>query len=232
MSQSPSTTPFFVVVHTDICQLPTIVELAPSMSYSTRTRRSAASSAEAAIRRSIPEPSASSTPRRRALAKSVSYAEVPIGTDDPEPSEHSSDGEGQDTDPMNLQPADAEADDEDAEGEDDIVMEDGNGKCRSILKTRASTEVDGKYQTTKSKKTMMMRNLSKWGRREDKRLGLSALEGVEVDQEDEVVVGRLRDQLDRAERIQRTRIQHKRMESIGRWQGSGDVSFEIGRWEI
>lgn len=202
------------------------------MSYSTRTRRSAASSAEAAIRRSIPEPSASSTPRRRALAKSVSYAEVPIGTDDPEPSIHSSDGEGQDTDPMNLQPADAEADDEDAEGEDDVVMEDGNGKCRSILKTRAFTEVDSNYQTTKSKKTMMMRNLSKWGRREDKRLVPSALEEVEDDQEDEVVVGRLRDQLDRAERIQRTRIQHKRMESIGRWQGSGDVSFEIGRWEV
>jgi hypothetical protein len=202
------------------------------MSYSTRTRRSAASSAEAAIRRSIPEPSASSTPRRRALAKSVSYAEVPIGTDDPEPSEHSSDGEGQDTDPMNLQPADAEADDEDAEGEDDIVMEDGNGKCRNILKTRAFTEVDSNYQATKSKKTTRMKNLSKWGRRDDKRLVPSALEEVEDDQEDEVVVGRLRDQLDRAERIQRTRIQHKRMESIGPWQASGGVSFEIGRWEV
>jgi hypothetical protein len=202
------------------------------MSYSTRTRRSAASSAEAAIRRSIPEPSASSTPRRRALAKSVSYAEVPIGTDDPEPSEHSSDGEGQDTDPMNLQPADAEADDEDAEGEDDIVMEDGNGKCRSILKTRAFTEADSNYQATKSKKTTRMKNLSKWGRRDDKRLVPSALEEVEDDQEDEVVVGRLRDQLDRAERIQRTRIQHKRMESIGPWQASGGVSFEIGRWEV
>jgi hypothetical protein len=129
---------------------------------------------------------------------------------------------------MNLQPADAEADDEDAEGEDDIVMEDGNGKCRSILKTRASTEVDGNYQTTKSKKTMMMRNLSKWERREDKRLVPSALEEVEDDQEDEVVGGRLRDQLDRAERIQRTRTQLKKTESLGRWQGSGDVSFAIG----
>lgn len=145
MSQSPTTTPFFVVVHTDICQLPTTVELAPSMSYSTRTRRSAASSAEAAIRRSIPEPSASSTPRRRALAKSVSYAEVPIGTDDPELSEHSSDGEGQDTDPMNLQPADAEADDEDAEGEDDVVMEDGNGKCRRKLRYLSLAESDSTY---------------------------------------------------------------------------------------
>ena len=133
---------------------------------------------------------------------------------------------------MNLQPADAEADDEDAEGEDDIVMEDGNGKCRSILKTRAFTEVDSNYQATKSKKTTRMKNLSKWGRRDDKRLVPSALEEVEDDQEDEVVVGRLRDQLDRAERIQRTRIQHKRMESIGPWQASGGVSFEIGRWEV
>ena len=99
-------------------------------------------------------------------------------------------------------------------------------------KARAFTEVDSNYQTTKSKKTMMMRNLSKWGRREDKRLVPSALEGVEVDQEVEVVVGRLRDQLDRAERIQRTKIQHKRMESIGPWQASGGVSFEIGRWEV
>lgn len=202
------------------------------MSYSTRTRRSAASSAEAAIRRSIPEPSASSTPRRRALAKSVSYAEVPIGTDDPEPSEHSSDGEGQDTDPMNLQPADAEADDEDAEGEDDVVMEDGNGKCRRRLRYLSLAEADSTYQTTKIKKTMMMRSLSKWGRREDKRLVPSALEGVGVDREDEVVVERLRDQLDRAERIQRTRTQLKKMGSIGRWPASGDVSFEIGQGEV
>lgn len=78
---------------------------------------------------------------------------------------------------------------------------------------------------------MMMRNLSKWGRHEDKRLVPSALEEVEVDQEDEAAGERPRDQLDRAERIQRTKIQHKRMGSIGPWQVSGDVSFEIGRWE-
>jgi hypothetical protein len=133
---------------------------------------------------------------------------------------------------MNLQPADAEADDEDAEGEDDVVMEDGNGKCRRKLRYLSLAEADSNYQTTKIKKTMKMRNLSKSGRREDKRLVPSALEEAEDDQEDEVVVERLRDQLDRAERIRRTRIQHKRMESIGRWQGSGDVSFEIGRWKV
>jgi hypothetical protein len=102
------------------------------MSYSTRTRRSAASTAQATISRSVPEATASSTPRRRALAKSVSYAEVPVGTDDLEASEHSSDVEAQDSDPMNLQPAEAEVEDEDAEGEDDVlIMEDGNGEPRS-----------------------------------------------------------------------------------------------------
>jgi len=96
------------------------------MSYSTRTRRTAAATAQAAIKRSTTQDVASSsTPRRRALAKSVSYAEIPAGIDDPLASDRSSDAghveaEGLDT-PM---------EEEDAEEDEDVAAEDLNGMPR------------------------------------------------------------------------------------------------------
>ena len=47
-----------------------------------------------------------------------------MGADDPEPSEHSSDGDVKNSDPIEVQ----QLEDEDAEGDDDVVMEDANGQ--------------------------------------------------------------------------------------------------------
>lgn len=177
------------------------------MSYSTRTRRSAASTAQAAIRRSIPEPTSSSTPRRRALAKSVSYAEVPVGTDDPEPSEHSSDGEHRESDAIDVQAVE----DEDAEGEDDVVMEDGNGQSVWTELVAWSCVLKPKFPSQRTTSRKMKRTISRSNLEPlvNKRLVLSGLGGAEVDQGEEVAVEGVRDQLDRAGLIQRTRIREK-----------------------
>jgi hypothetical protein len=94
---------------------------------SQRTRRTAASTAQAAIKRSTStttDIAFSSTARRRALTKNVSYAEVPAGVDDPEASDRSSDVEQEQTVPLET-PLDDEGD---AEDDEDVVMEDVNGE--------------------------------------------------------------------------------------------------------
>jgi hypothetical protein len=94
------------------------------MSYSTRTRRTAAATAQAAIKRSTTQDVASSsTPRRRALAKSVSYAEIPAGIDDPMASDRSSDAEN-----VDVEAAGTPLEEDDAEEDEDAAVEDVNGK--------------------------------------------------------------------------------------------------------
>lgn len=93
------------------------------MSYSTRTRRTAAATAQAAIKRSTTQDVASSsTPRRRALAKSVSYAEIPAGIDDPMVSDKSSDAGHVEPEVLDMP-----VEEDDAEEDEDVAAEDVNG---------------------------------------------------------------------------------------------------------
>jgi hypothetical protein len=88
------------------------------MSYSTRTRRSAAAAASAAISASsqpIDLPTISTTSRRRALAKKVSYAEIPVETDD---LEGSSDEDVKAEDLIDV---------EDPQEDEDVIMKDAAG---------------------------------------------------------------------------------------------------------